>query len=412
MWAGRYSPQAFLCAQTRHGLIVGFTSTLKKIGWLYGLNARYKSAAVQREYRATVARYTKLPQPRAFQELLNERLIGTRQVALLNRPLRIFFLGTDEQQDRSGTLQALAKISDLTYFTRADGSYGQNAPLPPLLRKRANTERLWTLVKEQAELGKPPDMLIAQTWACLIEPEIFSRIRQTYGTFIINIAMDDRHQYWGIKNKREWGGTFPLIPHIDLALTAAPECADWYMKESCPALFFPEASDPEIFHPMPELPKIHDVCFVGGRYGIREQIVDALRKAGIKVSAFGSGWEGGRIDTDSVPELFAQSKIILGVGTIGHCPDFYALKMRDFDATMSGSLYLTHDNHDLHSLFTVGEELATYRSISECVEKARYYLQHDAKREAIARVGCRRATTEHTWNHRFKALMDVLKDNT
>lgn len=384
-------------------------SKLKEFGWLNGLNARYKSALVKREYRATVAHYSGLPQPRLFQELLCEHMAGKKQVFQIGRPLRIFFLGTDEQQDRSGILQALARISELTCFTRVDGSYGQNDTASPLLRKRANTDRLWGLVKELADQDKAPDILIAQTWACLIEPEIFSRIRQAYGTLIINIAMDDRHQYWGDKVKGEWGGTFPLIPHIDLALTAAPECVDWYMKEGCPALFFPEASDPEIFHPMPELPKIHDVCFVGGRYGIREQIVEALRNTGIRVSAFGSGWEGGRIDTESVPALFAQSRIILGVGTIGHCTDFYALKMRDFDATMSGSFYLTHDNPDLRKLFEVGEEVATYHSIEDCVEKARYYLNHDMEREAIASAGCQRAVAEHTWDHRFGMLINILK---
>lgn len=388
---------------------MGFKSALKKIDWLYGLNARYKSAAVKREYRATTARYAKLPQSRPFQELLDVRLMETRRLTPINKPLHIFFLGTDEQQDRSGILQALAKMSELTYFTRLDGSYGQNDPLPPLLRKHANTERLWELVKEQAELGKAPDILIAQTWACIIEPEIFSRIRQTYGTFIINISMDDRHQYWGTKVKGEWGGTFPLISHIDLALTAAPECADWYMKEGCPALFFPEASDSEIFHPMPELPKIHDVCFVGGRYGIREQIVDALRKADIRVSAFGSGWEGGRIGTDSVPKLFAQSKVILGIGTIGHCSDFYALKMRDFDAPMSGSFYLTHDNPDLNQAYHVGREIMTYRDIPDCVAKVLYYLDHDREREDIARQGWKRANDEHTWNNRFGKLLSVLR---
>lgn len=385
-------------------------SKLKGFGWLNGLNARYKSAAVKREYMATVARYARLPEPRSFQELLRERSVGKVLSAGIGGPLRIFFLGTDEQQDRSGTLQALARVSDSTYFTRTDGSYGQNDPLPPLLRKHANTERLWALVKEQADQGKPPDLLIAQTWACLIEPEIFSRIRREYGTFIINISMDDRHQYWGEKINGGWGGTFSLIPHIDLTLTAAPECVAWYQQENCPALFFPEASDPEIFHPMPELPKIHDVCFVGGRYGIREQIVVALRNADIRVSAFGSGWEGGRIDTESVPKLFAQSKIILGVGTIGHCSDFYALKMRDFDAPMSGSFYLTHDNPDLSTLFAVGKEMATYHSIEDCVNNTRYYLAHDAEREAIAHAGRQRAATEHTWDHRFNALLNALKE--
>lgn len=386
-------------------------SKLKEFGWLYELNARYKSSIVKTEYRSTVARYAILPLSHSFQELIRKRLVGKTLGAIQkSRKIRIFFLGTDEQQDRSGTLQALEKISELTYFTRADDSYGQNDPASPLIRKRLNTQRLWALIKEQADRGTPPDILIAQTWACLIEPEIFSRIRQAYGAFIINISMDDRHQYWGEKLKGGWSGTFPLIPHIDLALTAAPECASWYMKEGCPALFFPEASDTEIFHPMPNLPKIYDVSFVGGCYGVRKKIVDALRNAGIRVSAYGSGWEGGRIDTESVPRLFAQSKIVLGVGTIGHCSDFYALKMRDFDAPMSGSLYLTHDNSDLRMLFSVGKEIATYDSIEDCVAKAQYYLAHSDEREALAQAGRQRAIAEHTWDSRFSALFSILKE--
>jgi hypothetical protein len=388
---------------------VNFKSELKKISWLYGLNARYKSAAVKRKYRATIARYADMAFSRSFRSLIRERLAGKICSAEIDRPLRIFFLGTDEQQDRSGTLQALARISELSYFTHADGRYGQNDSLPPLLMKRANTERLWALVKELADQGKPPDMLIAQTWACVIDTNVFSQIRQKYGTFIINISMDDRHQYLGNKINGKWGGAFPLIPYIDLALTAAPECVDWYQKEGCPALFFPEASAPEIFHPMPELQKIHDVCFVGGRYGIREQIVEALRDAGIRVDAFGSGWEGGRIDTESVPKLFAQSKIILGVGTIGHCSDFYALKMRDFDAPMSGSFYLTHDNPDLNLVYDVGREIVTYQDINDCVSKVRYYLSQNNEREAIARKGYERAVREHTWDVRFAHLLATIK---
>ncbi|HCW09319.1 MAG TPA: hypothetical protein DGG95_18340 [Cytophagales bacterium] len=394
----------------RVDVVLNLKSKLKEFGWLYGLNAHYKSAAVKRKYRVTAARYACLPPSRSFQELFGKHLKNEKHFAQIDRPLRIFFMGTDEQQDRSGTLQALAKISELTYFTRADGSYGQNDPSLPLFRKRANTERLSTLIKKHADQGKPPDVLIAQTWAILVAPEILSRIRQAYGTFIINISMDDRHQYWGAKLKGEWGGTFPLIPHIDLALTAAPECADWYMKEGCPAVFFPEASDPEIFHPMPELPKTHDVCFVGGCYGIREQIVNALQNAGIRVSAFGGGWKGGRIDTESVPKLFAQSKIVLGVGTIGHCTDFFALKMRDFDGPMSGSCYITHDNPDLYHVYEIGKEIVTYQSISDCIDKVNYLLQNDAEREQIAEAGYQRAVKEHTWEKRFRTLTDLLKN--
>jgi hypothetical protein len=321
----------------------------------------------------------------------------------------IFFLGTDESQDRSGTLQALDRMGQLYYFTRSDGSYGQNFPGSEVERRRTNSIRLLDLFGELSSQGKTPNVLIGQTWAGYIDPKALDKIRDKYGTFVINIGMDDRHQYWGKKVDGEWWGTRGLIPHIDLALTAAPECVEWYQKEGCQALFFPEASDPEIFHPMPKFPKVHDVCFVGGRYGVREKIVSSLRRAGIRVTAYGAGWEGGRLDTNDVPRLFAQSKIVLGIGTIGHCEDFYALKMRDFDGPMSGSLYLTHDNPDLRLVYKVGDELVTYRSIDDCIDKVQWFLAHDDERERIAQAGRARASVDHTWDKRFNDLFAALK---
>jgi hypothetical protein len=325
-----------------------------------------------------------------------------------NQP-RLFFLGTDELQDQSGILQALDRLGEVTVFTRSDGTYGQNYSGSESERRFSNSDRLRELFTTMSDKGETPDLLIAQTWAGYVDPRVLGKIRDDYGTFIVNIAMDDRHQYWGRKVNGEWWGTRGLIPYLDLALTAAPECVEWYEKEGCPALFFPEASDPGIFHPMAELPKIHDVCFVGARYGIREKIVAAIRHAGIRVTTHGSGWDGGRLDTKDVPRIFAQSRIVLGVGTVGHCEDFCALKIRDFDGPMSGTFYLTHDNPDLYSLYAIGKEIDTYRSVQDCVEKVKVYLADDKRRERVAAAGRERAVRDHTWDRRFADLLSILR---
>ena len=383
---------------------------LKRIPIFENINRAVKSVTVASRYRATRRYYEARAKPIPHTALLDGRITAwpARRSLLTERP-RLFLLGTDEQQDRGGMLQALGLLSDLRWFTRADGSYGQNDPSPPVQRVANNTRRLHDQLETLSSAGWTADLLIAQTWASTIEPGALSEVRERWGTFIINIAMDDRHQYWGRKLGGHWDGTYPFIPHLDLTLTAAPECVEWYEKEGCPALYFPEASDPDIFRPMPELPKVHDVCFVGGCYGIRGEIVTALRRAGVKVAAYGSGWEGGRIATEDVPRLFAQSRIVLGVGTIGHCRDFYALKMRDFDGPMSGSLYATHDNSDLHTLFEPGREIVLFRNTADCVEKVRHYLAYDAERDAIAAAGRTRAARDHTWHSRFGRLISLLQ---
>ena len=382
----------------------------KQIGWVRTLNGQYKSAKLRQEYARTISYYRGRRQPKTdLLAALVGRVRATAPLFAQGGSPRLFFLGTDELQDRSGIIQALDRLAELTYFTRSDGSYGQNFPGSDEERRGTNSDRLLALVRELAATGRTPTILLAQTWAGYVDPKVLGKIRDEYGTLIINIGFDDRHQYWGHKVNGEWWGTYGLIPYLDLSLTAAPECVEWYQKEGCPASFFPEASDPDIFHPMPELPKLHDVCFVGSRYGIREKIVTGLRKSGVQVAAYGAGWEGGRLDTQDVPRLFAQSKIVLGVGTIGYCEDFYALKMRDFDGPMSGSCYVTHDNPDLRLVYEVGEEVVTYRSLGDCVEKVRWYLSHEDERERIAQAGRERALTDHTWEKRFKELFDVLR---
>lgn len=137
----------------------------------------------------------------------------------------------------------------------------------------------------------------------------------------------------------------------------------------------------------------------------------ALRGAGISVVAYGKGWKNGKLPVDDVPQSFAQSKIILGVGTIGYCSDFYALKLRDFDAPMSGSMYITSHNPDLLGLYDIGKEIITYKSIGDCIDKVQYYLKHDDERESIAQAGMLRARREHTWQKRIAMLFDLLRSS-
>jgi hypothetical protein len=379
---------------------------LKRVPWLSAFNARIKSVVMARAYRRTLTQYANhaasSPPPD-----WRTRAAAIEQ-AWRQLELRVLFIGTDEQQDKSGMLQALQAMADVRAFTRDDGTWGQNDPAPYARRLARNTARLLEIMAANAREGWTPHVLLMQTWACLIAPETFSRLREEYGVFVINIAMDDRHQYWGAKADGHWDGTYPLIPHIDLTLTAAPEAVHWYRCEGGMAIYFPEASDADLFHPMPHLPRLHDVSFVGSRYGIRADVVEALRCTGVDVAAWGNGWENGRIALEAVPVLFAQSRIVLGVSAIGHSRDFVGLKLRDFDAPLSGSCYLTQHNADLEALYCIGEEIVTYRNIKDCVAQVQALLANPGRLAAIGAAGRARAMADHTWRKRFTDLFQKL----
>lgn len=359
-------------------------TSLKKIKFINKLNVFYKSYLTKRQYQRIVSFYEK-------KNNCNEKVksIDVKKV---------FYFGGDEHQDKSGFLQGLSEVFDVKYFTKEDESYG--AYKRSQLCKKLNSQRLEELFEINARDGFIPDMLLMQTWAWRIDIDALKRIKKEYGCIVVNIGMDDRHSYTDHGNWNE--GTYGLIPALDLVLTCAPECVEWFKKEGVDALYFPEASHPDFFYPMLEVEKIYDVGFIGAKYGIREEIVNALIDAGINVQCYGNGWEAGRLDLDKTNLFFNQCKIVLGVGTIGHCSDFYALKLRDFDAAMSGAIYLTHNNTDLHDLFNVNEEMFLANNISDFVVQAKTILSFDENKQKTIRDNVyKTALNKHHYTGRF-----------
>ena len=370
--------------------------------------ASIKAYCMKRAYDRTSAAYRRIRKRRetGHMDYANE---SGRIVRKQKR--RALWVGTDAGQDRSGLLQGLARVAEVVEFINEVGEYGQLRAIGPLAiqEREANGRTLLKYIENYREKGNPIEVIVGQLWNYRMDNRALDHARK-YGIRVVNIGMDDRHAYWGRRMPNgEWGGTRGLVGHVDLVCTAAPECVEWFSLEGCRAIFLPEASDPNFFAPRSDVAKVCDVCFVGAAYGIRQEIVAALEQSGLTVSAYGKGWPRGPISTEEVPELFARSKIILGVGTIGYCTDLFALKMRDFDGPMSGSLYLTTGNPDLLALYDVGSEIVTYRNVRECVELAKYYVRHDVEREAIADAGRRRAERDHTWQRRFECVLGTLE---
>ncbi len=81
-----------------------------------------------------------MPVATSFKALIGQHSVEKLRNILLDRRPRIFFLGMDEPQDRSGTLQALAKISDLT-FLREQMEVMDRMILLPHCNERAPTRK-------------------------------------------------------------------------------------------------------------------------------------------------------------------------------------------------------------------------------------------------------------------------------
>lgn len=329
-----------------------------------------------------------------------------RPVGADARRVKVFWVGANLDQDRSGFLQAMERLCDVTCFYNFKGEYGlwykdRHGRIrvydPEIVA--LNDKALLAQVEAALSTGGI-DVLMGQMWSNYVSREALSRIR-AMGVPVINISMDDRlPDNWGSRAGCQLGA-IGLTGGVDMVLTTTAEVCLWYAVEGCPAIFWPLASDPGVFSPPENAERDIDVLFVGNRYGIRARIVDYLAANGIAVSSWGGGWPNGYVTAEQCAALFKRARIILGVGTVGYCTDVYTLKLRDFDAPMAGALYVTHRNPDLTALYKEGEEIACYESEQECADVIRHYLSHPDQRSAVAHAGWRKAVSRDSWDVRI-----------
>ena len=107
-------------------------------------------------------------------------------------------------------------------------------------------------------------------------------------------------------------------------------------------------------------------------------------------------------------KLFSNSKIVLNMH-IGVAGD-YAGNMRLFEVTGMGSCLLTDSKKNLGELFDIGNEVVVYDSPEDCIEKAKWLLDHDDERNRIASAGKTRTLKSHTVDKRCVEIMRILEN--
>ena len=385
---------------------------LKNINFIFKINAFIKCYDVKRNYRKlckTYNSYSVLDKSNAS----NWSNIFTNEFNEIQKTksnLNIFYIGTSFNQDNSGFLQALSEFGKVFLY---NGPENKNQLKFPVFENQIDEVRKLngeTLLREFNEISKSVkiDVIIGQMWNYLIPNDALMQLRNKYEIKIVNIGMDDRHSFHKkvINNKFD-GGVYGLFESVDLFCTTAPECVSWYSFHNKKAIFLPEASNNAIFKSL-KVEKKYDIVFIGSKYGYRAKIVNYLLKNGINIYCRGFGWPEGTASIDESIEIFNQSKIIFGIGGILHCKYFNSLKLRDFDAPMTGSLYLTQYNPDLELCYNIGSEIIVWHNIQDLLEKTIKYLNNEQLREEVANNGMKRALKDHQWTYRISKIFNNL----
>lgn len=213
----------------------------------------------------------------------------------------------------------------------------------------------------------------------------------------------------GFFSEEDWrpADAFARATRYDLALSPDLALVETLRRRGCGHVrHLPPAAGVPVVDPH-TVPKRHDVALIDDPADETLRLVRAARARGIAIRVWGRGWErfadlrpiaGGLLPRGIVAETMAASRIVLA-------PRFGRQLL---EAAAAGALPLTAGGPELSRFFAPGREVVTYGSEAELVEAIEHYLAHPTEREAIARAARARTLAEHTWEHRWRALLDDL----
>lgn len=240
-----------------------------------------------------------------------------------------------------------------------------------------------------------PDMMFWVIVNDKIDEKVLQEITCNTRTTTINYNSDDQ---WRFDNfTKNWAHCF------NWNITTSVDALEKYKKINYSNVIYSQwACNHFLYRPMP-LVKQYDVTFIGQPHGIRKEFVGALEKAGISVQVWGNGWGNGRVTLQEMIRIYNQSKINLNI-SVASTDGVNQIKGRDFEVPGTGNLLLTGDSQELRNFYQPDQEVLTYRSVEEAVDKIRYYLKHEEERGKIAEAALRKTLAEHTYKERFNRI--------
>lgn len=107
-------------------------------------------------------------------------------------------------------------------------------------------------------------------------------------------------------------------------------------------------------------------------------------------------------------KALSESKCTLNIhGGVGDAK--FAANMRLFEVTGVGSCLVTDWKENLHELFVPDEEVVTFKTADECIEKVTWLVDNPDERLKIAKAGQKKTLKDHTFEIRVKHLDEIIR---
>lgn len=229
--------------------------------------------------------------------------------------------------------------------------------------------------------------------------------------------------------------TMKIVAHYDYVFTLERNCIDFYRGLGCTEVhYLPFAAHREHYRPTTTRSSVQrEVSFIGSAYWNRvnffREILPELMNYNTVIN--GIWWDrlpeaalyGERIEIgkwmspQETAATYSGSKIVINLhrSHIDEVVNNNTLMIpavspnpRTFEIAASGTLQLCDARDDLSSFYTPDEEIVTFASPQEMMDKIRYYLTHEEERRAIALRAFERTLKDHMYIKRLDQLLKVI----
>jgi Glycosyl transferases group 1 len=259
----------------------------------------------------------------------------------------------------------------------------------------------------QGNRSLSPDVILLYLRPALLSEEIFDVLRRRWNCPLFGMNLDDRQEFfrYGIfsSGNDDYGR---WVKKLDLNITNCLPATEWYHQRGAASIYSPQGVHLTSDLTMPTAADFkYKISFLGSNKVERSAIIEEVRRAGILVSVFGSGWPNSRW-IDNPNTLYRSTQINLGIGFATPSLTLTTVKGRDFECPGVGACYLTSYNWELPLHWELGREILCYRSVEELIEMFSWYGKRPELCLKIAQSAWRRSMAEHTWEHRFRKIFD------
>lgn len=263
----------------------------------------------------------------------------------------------------------------------------------------------------QLEVVAPDVVLVVRGEA--LSAQAITTLRKDHPGTWVNWVPDDLH---GLAIMQH------ALPAYDMVFAAGTDVVEELGKQlDRPVHYLPLAADPSVYKPMRSRDQYRaNVVFAGTATPRRERHLAGLVEFGLAL--WGPGWRrtslrdycrGEQLDTENFVRAYAGASVAVNIHRSADAEPAVVergVNQRTFEIAAIGVPQVVDFRGDLAMQFTDREELLVYRSLEEMRALVEAALQDPAAAESVAKAGRERLLREHTYMHRLKRLLEVVRE--